>query len=117
MCCKYSGEIIPAAITSLWKVNIANDKFLVKSIFKYFGDAIGQCGGCSDAVSTRIVALWKAFRELLPVLTNRAIQTKLCGNVYSSLILYCKILLHSGSFLCAAKLVFTLNRFVTTAPA
>ena len=39
--------------------------------------------GCSDAVSTRIVSSWKAFRELLPILNNRAIRTKLRGNVYN----------------------------------
>ena len=45
----------------------------------------GEGGGSvySDAVSALIVSLWKASRELLPVLTNRAIRTKLRWNVYN----------------------------------
>ena len=67
---------------SLKEGNIRNNKFHVESTFKYLGNTkIGQCGCCSDAVSAHIVPLWKAFRELLPVLTNHAIQTKLRGNV------------------------------------
>ena len=65
VCCKYSGEIVPAVIASLKKVNIGNDKFLVESTFKYLGDTIGKCGACSYPVSTHIVLLWKAFLECL----------------------------------------------------
>ena len=61
VCRKCSGEIVPVAITSIKKVNIGNDSFHVESTFKYLGDMIGQCGACSDAVSARIVSLWKAF--------------------------------------------------------
>ena len=88
---KCFGEIIPAAIASL---NIGNDKFNVKSTFNYLGDTIDQCGGCSDAVSTNIVSSWKAFWELLLILTNCAIQTKLPRNVYS--ICVRKMLLHGS---------------------
>ena len=83
VCCKCSSETAPAAIASLKEVNFGNDSFHVQSTFRYPGDTTGQCGGCSDAVSTQIVSLWKAFRELLPILTNRAIQTKLRGNVFN----------------------------------
>ena len=70
------------SLASLKEGKIRNNKFHVESTFKYLGNTkIGQCGGCSDAVSVRIISLWKAFRELLPVLTNHAIQTKLRGNV------------------------------------
>ena len=58
---KCSGEIVPAAIASFKEVNIGNDSFHVEPTFNYFGDTIGQCGGCSDVVSTRIVSSWKAF--------------------------------------------------------
>ena len=94
MCPKCSREIVPAAIASLKEVNIGNDKFHVKSTFKYLGDTISHCGGCSDAVSTRIVSSWKAFWELSPILTNRAIQTKLRGNVYNMCVR--KVLLYSN---------------------
>ena len=51
----------------------------VECIFKYLGDTIG---GCSDAVSTRIISSWKAFRDLLPILTYRGTRTKRRGNVF-----------------------------------
>ena len=76
-CHKCSSEIVPAAIAAFKEVNFENDSFHVESTFKYLGDTIGQCGGCSDAVSTQ------SFRQLLPILTNRAIQTKLRGIVFN----------------------------------
>ena len=82
LCCKCSGERVPAAIASFKEVNIGNDNFHVESTFKYLGYTVGQCGGCSDAFSTGIISLWKAFCELLPILTNHAIWTKLRGNVF-----------------------------------
>ena len=89
-CRKYSDEIVPAAITNFKEVNIGNGSFHVEStFFKYLGDKIGQCGGCSDAVSTRIVSSWKAFRELLLILTNRAIRTKLRVNVFNMCVKKC----------------------------
>ena len=80
VCRKCSGETVPAA--SFKELNIGSDSFHVESTFKYLGDTIGQCGGCSDAVSTRIISSSKAFQELLPILTNRAIRTKHRGNVF-----------------------------------
>ena len=41
-------------------------------------------GGCEMAVTTRVKAAWKKFRELLPVLTSRHLSYKTCGHVYSS---------------------------------
>ena len=66
VCRKCSGEIVPAAIAYYKEVNIGNDSFHVESTFKYLVDMIGQCDGCSDAVSTRITSSWKAFQQLLP---------------------------------------------------
>ena len=43
--------------------NITIDSFHVESAFKYLVDTIGQCGGCSDAVSTRIVSSCKRIRN------------------------------------------------------
>ena len=83
VCRKCFNEIVPAAIASFKEVNIGNDSFHVESSFKHLGDLTGQCGGCSDAVFTQIVSSWRAFQELLPILTNHAIQTKLRGNVFN----------------------------------
>ena len=70
MCRKCSGKTVSPAIASFKEVSIGNDSFHVESTFKYLGDTIGQDGDCSDEVSTCIFSLWKAFRELLPILTN-----------------------------------------------
>ena len=81
VCRRCFGDIVPAAIASFKEVNIGNDSFHVESTIKYLGDTTGQCGSCSDAVSTRIVSSWEAFQELLRIVTNHAIRTKLRGNV------------------------------------
>ena len=44
-------------------------------------DVLGQAGGCADAVTARIRSAWKAFHELLPILTNRGISLPNRGNV------------------------------------
>ena len=41
-------------------------------------------GGCEMAVTTRVKAACKKFRELLPVLTSRHLSYKTRGHVYSS---------------------------------
>ena len=82
MCHEFSGEFQHAAIISSKEVYIKNDSFYVESTFKYLGDMIGQCSGCSDTVSTCIVSSWKAFQEFVTIFNNPAIQTKCRGNVF-----------------------------------
>ena len=65
MCRKCSDKIVTAIIASFKEVNIGNDSFHEESTFKYLDDLIGQCGGCSDVVSTRIV------RECLQNVCNK----------------------------------------------
>lgn len=81
VCCKCSGEIYLLLLHDFREVNIRNDRFHVESTFKYLVDTFGQCGCCSDAVSMYMVSWWRAFQELLPILTSLAIRTKLRGNV------------------------------------
>ena len=47
---------------------------------------IGESGGCVDATSARITAAWKDFRQLLPIIPNRAISLRNRGNISSSCI-------------------------------
>ena len=35
----------------------------------FLGDVIGRSEGCAGAITARICLAWKAFHELLPVLT------------------------------------------------
>ena len=45
---------------------------------------MGQAGGCSDAVTARISKAWKAFHELLPILTNKGISLVNRGKVFKA---------------------------------
>ena len=93
-CPKCTGMINPTTNGLVEKISIGSDSFEVVSTFKYLGDTIGHCGGSSDAVSTRIISAWKAFRELLPILTNRGIKLKLRGNVFNACVR--KVLLYGS---------------------
>ena len=52
---------------------IDGDEFDMVNEFCYLGDVCGESGGCADAATSRIRSAWKAFHELLPILTNRGI--------------------------------------------
>jgi len=39
--------------------------------FCYLGDMLDADGGCDSAVTTRVRAAWKKFREYLPILTGK----------------------------------------------
>ena len=62
--------------------------------FCYLGDVTGNTGGCVDAVTARIKSAWKSFRELLPLLTNRAISPLHRGDVFSACVR--AVLLHAS---------------------
>ena len=65
VCHECSGEIVPPAIAWFEESNIENDSFHVESTFKYFDDTISQCGGCSDAVSTRSVSSMESIPRIV----------------------------------------------------
>ena len=52
------------------KIKIGRDEFETVARFCYLGDVLGQAGGCADYVTARIRSAWKAFRELLPIITT-----------------------------------------------
>ena len=62
--------------------------------FCYLGDTIGQSGGCGDAINARIQSSWKAFRALLPILTNRGISLNVRGHLLDTCVL--TVLLYSS---------------------
>ena len=64
------------------KISVDGDEFDIVSEFGYLGDALGQAGGCADAVTARIRSAWKAFHELLPLITNRGIYLAKRGNLF-----------------------------------
>ena len=67
-CSTFVDDPFPTYIT------IDEDKFEAVREFCYLGDVIRQAGGYIDAVTARIRSAWKAFHELLPILTNRGIS-------------------------------------------
>ena len=65
-------------------IEVDGDEFDIVPQFCYLGDMCGERGGCTDAVTARIRAAWKAFHHHLPILTNRGISYARRGNVFSS---------------------------------
>ena len=93
-CKKCRGLVLPLPMAPFENLKIENDVFEKVASFRYIGDTVGQAGGCIDAVIERIKAGWGAFRELLPVLTNRSISLKNRGNMFRMCIR--KILLYGS---------------------
>ena len=79
-CSTITGDTNPSATS----ISIGSEEFEVVSKFCYLGDVIGQAGGCTDAVTARIGSAWKAFHELLPILTNRGISLANHGKVFKA---------------------------------
>ena len=71
---------------------INRDEFEIVKELCYCGDVTGQASGCTDAVTVLIGSAWKAFHELLPILTNKCISLINRGKVFKtcvrSVILY-----------------------------
>ena len=66
---------------------LMQDKKLdVVDSFCYLGDTIDAGGGCDLSVITRIGSAWGKFRELLPILTSRALSYITRGQIYSTYI-------------------------------
>ena len=58
----------------------------VVDTFCYLGDTINGGGGCSPSVVKRVRAAWGKFRELLPLVTSRAVSPSSRGYIYSTYI-------------------------------
>jgi len=66
------------------KVQLAGNELEVVSKFCYLGDMLDGTGSAESSVMCRIQCGWKKFRELLPLITNRAIPLKVRGQMYNS---------------------------------
>ena len=80
--CKKCATPTEPAIHIPDKIHIGTDEFEAVPNFCYLGDVLGQSGGCADAVTARIRSAWKAFHELLPIITNRGIYLSRRGNMF-----------------------------------
>ena len=83
-CKKCNGESDPTDSLDSIQVNVSEDKHNAALTFQYLGDVIGELDGCADATSTHITAASKAFRQLLPIITNCGISQRNWGNIFSS---------------------------------
>ena len=66
------------------KIEVDNSTLEVVDSFCYLGDMISAGGGCELSSTVRVKSAWGKFRELLPILTSRAIPITTRGRVYSS---------------------------------
>lgn len=66
------------------EVILGENELKVVDTFVYLGDDICSGGGCERATVSRVRSAWAKFRELLPVLTCKAISLQTRGHVYNS---------------------------------
>ena len=63
------------------KVMLAGSNLKVVDKFCYLGDMLDAGGGAEPSTVTRVRSGWKKFRELLPLLTTKAISLKVKGEL------------------------------------
>ena len=83
--CKGTARPIDGRPHNEWLL-MQDKKLDVVDSFCYLGDTIGAGGGCDLSVITRIRSAWGKFRELLPILTSRALSYITRGQIYSTYI-------------------------------
>ena len=66
------------------EVQLADGKLDVADNFVYLGDCICSGGGCDLATIKRCRSAWRKFRDLLPLLTCKAISLNTRGQMYNS---------------------------------
>ena len=62
---------------------LQNGNYLVLSFICYLGDILDAGGGAESSTVTRVSG-WKKFRELLSLLTTKAISLKVKGELYAA---------------------------------
>ena len=78
--CKGTARPIDGRPHNEWLI-VQDKKLDVVDSFCYLGDTIGAGGACDLSVITRIRSEWGKFRELLPILTSRALTYITSGHV------------------------------------
>ena len=65
---------------------LAGSNLEVVDKFCYLGDMLDAGGGAESSNVTRVRSGWEKFRELLPLLTTKAISLKVKGELYAACI-------------------------------
>ena len=66
------------------KVMLAGSNKEVVDKFCYLGDMLDDGDGAESSTVTRVTSGWRKFRELLPLLTTKAISLKVKGELYAA---------------------------------
>ena len=66
------------------KVVLAGSNLEVVDKFCYLGDMLDAGGGAESSTVTRVRIGWEKFRELLPLLTTKAISLKVKGELHAA---------------------------------
>ena len=73
---------------------VGNDTLEAVDSFCYLGDMLSAGGGCERAIVTRVKCAWGKFRELLPLLTSRALSFRRRGHLFSTCVR--RVLIHAA---------------------
>ena len=73
---------------------LAGSNLEVVDKFCYLGDMLDAGGGAKSSTVTRVRNGWEKFRELLPLLTTRAISLKVKGELYAACV--CSVMLYGS---------------------
>ena len=82
--CKTCSTVEVQEDDSPRNIVISGEEFETIPTFCNLGDVIGQSRGCPDAANASIHSAWKAFHELLPILSNPGITLVNRGNVFTT---------------------------------
>ena len=75
------------------KVMLAGSNLEMVDKFCYLDDMLDAGGGAESSTVTRVSG-WKKFRELLPLLTTKAISLKVEGELYAACV--CSVMLYGS---------------------
>ena len=78
-----SGKSNAPIFPGVKQVDLDGEPVEVVSTFCYLGDVTGERGDCYDAITAGMRSAWKAFHELLPLLTCKGISLHSRGHMYN----------------------------------
>ena len=83
-CPRCCGTARPVDGRPVHFVTVDDHQLEAVDTFCYLGDTICAAGGCTASIITRCRSAWGKFRELLPILTNKALSPHTRGRIYSA---------------------------------
>ena len=84
LCLRCRGLARPIDGRPLQHLTVEGQQLEAVDSFCYLGDAVSATGGPMASITIRCRSAWSKFRELLPLLSNRAISLHTRGRIYVS---------------------------------